>query len=392
MLTAFLSFKYSNSDVEHVVRQTRSLLEALNVRVADGRDVAAHGSLNDQLKSRIGNCDLLICTCLKAGNSNYIQDEMGYALGCGKPVIVITDDVQSCTGLLSERPMIVWRPDDGVQFATDFVRAVHRIQTHGPAGIERHADPIDEHDADEIFRDLNSPVGPIFPLRRKSFHYDIVLETHPDANLRRKFYKAAFSIQFEARLTGEKVVIETARTVDNFHETYRKLLKDPRSIYRYILKTSERIRMDERVFKVKHLSIDGTPADLSHRESVLDGDEHMQLVFEGCRADAGPEKIARFNLEIETIVDKTRNEFTVIFGYPVKNLSTSLIHSNTDISHLDVVDVVTSIGKVTKSRIQGSQKGYGVKASLDGWVFPDSAIIYVWDRAKNIWPSPSKNS
>jgi hypothetical protein len=376
-MQAFISYKYDNTTSEVLAANLNAFLKSLNITSIDGKEIYASEPLIEQIEENIKASDFLIVIYLKEFPNTFINQEIGFAKGSHIPVILITDDPSA--GSLIAHQYKLHIEHDGLRNATELVRAINRIRVASKLPISLLVSHVDNKHRNRIVSELFEFDWFTLEKSKKNYCYHIVLEEHPDEDLKDRFYLANFHIHFESTLLDAEVVIETTRTDDNFHPIYDRLVRNPKSVYRYILKTEEKVMLDN-LFNIKKITIDKLELEVNRRKGSSLEPEHVQF---SCSHEHLAELVGSrvdFEITIETIVDKRRNEFTVLFGYPVENLETQLVHLDSDINKVDIVDMLTAKSQTIKSRIFGKKNIYGAKASYSGWIFPNSGITYIWNR------------
>jgi hypothetical protein len=344
-------------------------LTAHKIIPIDGEDLLAVADRNKQILERIRDCKFLIAICLKDHPNEFIHSEIGFAKGRNIPVILITDDAAHQGAIIDSQYKLKFHPD-GIQIAAELMNAINSISKLSEAEELHKSKILDEISQFDWFSLAKS---------KKNYHYAITLEEHQDEDMKDRFFSAVFDIDFEGTLIEPDIIIETSQTDNNFVPTYDKLVKNPRSIYRYILKTEENISLKKH-FTIKKVTIEGLELQVALKESSA-GEKHIQFI---CSNQKLPELLnsrVKFKINIETIVDKRKNEFTVLFGYPVENFKVTFMHNGCDIKTIEIVDILTSKEPTIKNRYPSHSKNPHIaQASYSGWVFPNSGITYVWNR------------
>lgn len=382
MLNAFVSYSYNAPLPGTVANEVRAVLESHGINVLDGTDLVAGISPADQIQHRILRCDLLVVVDTKSARSDYVSQEVGFAIGAKVPVILVTDELDGRGGMISHTFKIVRKPNNRLRFFTSLSRSIHRISSGGGMGFVPGEEDA-EHQ--EILFDLKS-LDMFSPAKRKrNYTYDITFGKHAastSSSALSGFFCVKFRIRFDAVLSEPELYIECARTEDNFHSLYKRLVRQSGSIYRYIMKTSKDVPVNGENFNVTSLSVNGIDMVTAIDNHDIESGRYIRYVsvIGDDHRDDLVGKPVTIEIEISTIADRDRNEFTAIFGYPVKNLDTSFLAEDEQITDIDVVDVVSSRNPPVKTQL-GNSKRSGAKVSVRGWMLPESAIIYVWNRS-----------
>lgn len=91
MLYAFLSYRY-RPDGDALAAKITLFLQSLGVGVRSGKEVApGGGALPDQIGALIENSHLFVLLLNEGDAGEYLYQELGYARGKNKPVVVITE-------------------------------------------------------------------------------------------------------------------------------------------------------------------------------------------------------------------------------------------------------------------------------------------------------------
>lgn len=372
-MKGFLAYKYDDSESERMAGNLKEFLVSLNIIPVDGKPLFLGEPLNDQIKESIKKSNFLIAIHLSGFTNNFLNQEIGFAAASNIPVILISDGTSDDGSLMSHHYKLNFR-QEGMQNATALINTINKIRISEDLALSK----TDEGHKNKILSELSKFDWFNREKIKRNYRYQIILEEHQDPKLKDRFFLANFHIHFEAILLYEEVVIETTRTDDNFCQIYDSLVRNPKSIYRYILKTEEKVKLNN-LFNIKKITINKLRLQINPKRSSGLEPEHVQFECSHPHLQKLIDTQVNFDIEIETIVDKRRNEFTVIFGYPVENLETSLLHRDSDINKVDVVDMLTSKSPTMKSRMTGN-KNYGAQASYTGWIFPNSGITYIWNR------------
>lgn len=371
-MQGFLSYKFKHDKSENLVSNLKGFLNAANILPIDGKALNPINDLNVQLIDLIEQCDFMIAIHFKEFPNDYSNQEIGFAKGKGIPVILITDDPNTDGNLLSHQYKLDLN-DDGLLIASSLITGIDAVIPK----VRMRETLLSKHTQDPRRKKILSELLQLdwinLEKSKRNYCYHILLNEHPSQTLKDRFYAATFKIHFEAILLESEVVIETARTDNNFHQIYDKLVKNRRSIYRYILKTEEK-SLPSDFFSVNKVTVSKNELEIGILKSSKGDSNHWQLVctHENLSSLVGSE--VEFTIEINTIIDKRRNEFTVLFGYPVENLLTEFFYHKTDINRIDIVDMLTAKG----SPVKVSHEKLGVGANYNGWIFPNSGITYVW--------------
>jgi len=383
MPSAFISYSYVDRASGQVAQEIKDICAALEIKPVDGKGVVGGADLTPQIQRRINTCNLLIVISVNENRSEWVSQEVGYAVGRNIPVIMVTDVYDTRGGMVSHKYKIVRNEEKLVEYATDLARTLRQVCYPGILMFPENEDH-DPSETREIFDDI--VLLDLFnPTRRKQdFHYDIVFGDKALSNsgsTTAGFYSVRFKIRYQALVAEPELYIECARTEDSFQTLYNQLVRQSGSVYRYIMKTSKQICITEEVFSIRSFSVDGNVLNVTLDEVDSPSDQYIRyraIIPQNLR----PELLGRqavFEIEISTIADRERNEFTAIFGYPVKNLDTSFLSESGEIVDIDVVDVVTAYKPAVKEPL-GDARRSGARVSVRGWMLPDSAVIYVWNR------------
>jgi hypothetical protein len=377
-MKVFLSYKYGDEATESQAALVKRFIEALGLEYVDGRSVRPSAELNSQIKRLIDRSDRFLAIHNSGKITDYLKDELTYAQSKGLETIIIADTIDGISGLKEHLPLLMFK--HSIQEASmDLVEELYRWRLRSIFGDEHDPDTAcSREDTANIFAKL-AELNLLDSTRHKrDFDYGVTLEEHDDAALS-DFYKAIFTIQFSSHVSSGRLHIQSKKAENNFHRVYNELVKDKDSVYRYIIKTPAGFKLDQAHFIVTHFSVDGLY--LTNPSAILDPSE-VTYTYEDRRLDelANSGRKSLFYLRIETIVQKSQNEFTMIFGYPVNGLNVQFQYHDTDIESVDVVDIFTSRQDTQKSPLLRGQRQIGAQAKVVGWVLPESAVVFVWHR------------
>lgn len=383
MPSAFISYGYADRLTGEVAQEIKDICSALEIKPVDGKGVVGGTDLAPQIQKRISDCNVLIVISVQGSSSEWVSQEIGYAEGKGVPVVMVADAHDNRGAMMAHKYKIIRNESKLVEYATDLARTIRQICYPGifmfPDNEDHSPDESREIFNDIVLLDLFNPSR-----RKQDFHYDIVFgDKAPCAGVghTEEFFSVRFRIRYEALVTDPELYIECARTEDSFQKMYNQLVRQSGSVYRYIMKTGKQVPITEDVFAIKSFSVGGRVLRVELDSEDVPNDQYIRyraIIPENLRANLLGHQ-AVFEIEICTIADRQRNEFTAIFGYPVRNLDTSFISESGEIVDIDVVDVVTAYKPAVKEPL-GDARRSGARVSVRGWMLPDSAVIYVWNR------------
>lgn len=148
MKTAFLSYKY-NPETEPIALLLRGWFKVHDIQIVDGKDLDASLSLNEQIKNRIDDSDLIISIRTAGESSTYVVEEAAYAEGAKKPVIIVSQGVFDESSLLRDQYYIDL--EKGFEASNDLSNAVVKILERENLDLDakkvKHT-PQDEIDAE----------------------------------------------------------------------------------------------------------------------------------------------------------------------------------------------------------------------------------------------------
>jgi hypothetical protein len=223
---------------------------------------------------------------------------------------------------------------------------------------------------------------------KEDFTYDITLEPHDSL---KDFFKAVFKIGFSCKLpNSNNLEIESAVVKDgfDFQRRYCSLIKNNKSIYRYILLTNQTIKLDDSLFKIIDFNVmlNGGDQIINYTCSYnMDGDDILRVLFKPrskkdiytIKKEKG--NMCRFSLNIETIVDKNIQVFPIRLPFPVKNFNSSFTAvKGTEINSIDMVEFINATDNFNKSQSSATHIAQ-VQGKANGWIIPDSGLVYTWN-------------
>ncbi|OED44154.1 hypothetical protein AB833_02005 [Chromatiales bacterium (ex Bugula neritina AB1)] len=148
MKTAFVSYRFSE-EIEPIALMIKNWFKVHELMVIDGKQLDATNSLNEQLKNRISNADILVSIRADETTSIYVAEEAAFAAGKGKPIIIVSKGAYSEGSLLNDQFYIDL--DRGFDAANDLSNAVVKILEKGYLDLNakkvKHP-PKDEVDAE----------------------------------------------------------------------------------------------------------------------------------------------------------------------------------------------------------------------------------------------------
>jgi hypothetical protein len=377
-MQVFLSYKFDDPVCEAQASLLRGYIKALGLRYVDGRMIGRSGELNSQIKARIKSSDRFLAIHNEGLISDYLRDELMYAEALGVQTVIVTNTVGSLTGLRDNLPLIMF--GDSVHDAcVEIVRELYHWRLRAIFGDQCASElECSDEDASEIFAKLSELNLLDGSRHRRDFEYSVALEEHLGDEFQ-DFYKATFTVRFHSPVPNAALHIDTRKARNNFHKVYNDLVQDRDSIYRYIIKTPPGFSISRKHFVVTDFQVGPLSLEV---DSVAENSSGVRYTFEhedlAAYVSTGSPQL--FYIRIETIVRKDQNEFTMIFGYPVHGLSVRLQYEGTDISSLDVVDIFTSRQNTQKSPVRRGDHQIGAEAKVVGWVLPESAVVFVWER------------
>jgi tetratricopeptide (TPR) repeat protein len=188
VLKTFMSYKFEHSESEDLVSQIKILFRPLEIFTVDGKTLNPTEGLNAQIKERIDQTQALIAIQFREEESQYVSQELGYALGKKIPAIVVTDDEFAARGLVSDQYLILLQKG-GLSLATDLVKATAEIKKKlsisSQPTLSQHV-ATTEIDLEgwifevrELLRQLRSLISSLqFPLALKLANQ--IIDDHPD--------------------------------------------------------------------------------------------------------------------------------------------------------------------------------------------------------------------
>jgi hypothetical protein len=375
-MKTFVSYKYGDVDSLSDAALIRQYVEALGHQYVDGKNVERSKSMNPQIKRLIDGCDGFIAIHRDGLITDYLQSELDYALAAQKPLFITTNTTSSNYGLNDTLPLLVFQNKID-EVGSELCRELYEWRLTSIFGdLSNIGTRCEKNEESKIFLKISELNLLDSSHHRKDFNYSVILEPHDDPNLI-EYYKASLILKFKGNIKSNKIRIESHRAGNNFHRAYKSALQREGSIYRYIIKVPSQFDFLDKHFVVKDFHISGNRQKNlnknSDKNSVVYEYEISQDLINSCSD-------CLFSIQIDTIVKKDQNEFTMIFGYPIDGLNASLQCLNTDISAIDIVDVYTSrkdAKKISPSPTRGRTEA---SAQVSGWILPESAVIFIWKR------------
>lgn len=222
---------------------------------------------------------------------------------------------------------------------------------------------------------------------RSDFIYDVEL-TGRDGG----YISAEFRLVFKLPYLPEhpRVTFACVSNSLDFHNRYQQLVSNnPETLYRYVLVVDDDPRIGVPPFSVVDFSVTSRRGAMrfDQRQSTSSQGGHERHVdFDIQRASKRLWKQARnepceVELHIQTVIDGSRNDFPICFGYPVDGFRSRLDASAISANSVDVLEFFTSS---MPFRREDSQRGHPAHSRgwasgrLDGLILPDSGLTYVW--------------
>jgi len=135
VLTAFLSYKYDVPEIFGLATDIAVLLQTLEVRLLDGKQLNATRGLNGQVIERIESAQLIIALVYSQHPSEYVSQEIGFAVGKQIPIVVISDNADAKRALAGDQYFILVGRG-GFNIAADLVRAINAIKAKRSLSVE----------------------------------------------------------------------------------------------------------------------------------------------------------------------------------------------------------------------------------------------------------------
>jgi len=376
-LRVFVSYKFENTITEKQADFIRQFVESMGLKYVDGKGISVSGELTTQLKKIIDDCDVFISIQNKDLITDYIKTELSYAKGRDKETMVISNTLDSSAGIYSDTPLIVFK-EEVQERSPQIAKTLYEWRMADIFGnFQPNPDVVHNTSSSEIFSKMSELKLLDTNRHKKHFNYSVFLE-ETDCEELEGFFRAKFHIKFVSVISNDVLVIQTKRSSNNFHKEYRNLVRDTGSVYRYILKAPEGFELKSHHFMVTKFEVD--EVSLNKSGTKCEGDDIViSFDTEEIASKINTNEEVQFDIEIDTIVQKNQNEFTMIFGYPVMGIDVTFEHQNTDIKEVDVVDIFTSRQFATKNALLAADgRSRGAKASVLGWVLPESAVVFIW--------------
>jgi len=382
----FISYSFGDDKEHGDLAKIKDVVGRFGHVAKDGAGRVGRPDAADRMAELVKRCDALISIQRGARLSPMMRREMEAAIDAKLPVIrlrcvEVEDDYAWGTEFVFENDISSTFHDLGVH--------LHRMHRDWLLGTVDEDQEVPPDDLDGIAGRLSS-LGLLDRHRhRTNFDYHALLKQHDDPALSGQFYRAEFTVSFTAVLpTTTNWIVEARTAGTSFSRSYKSALRDERGLYRYVMKVPDSFLLQPSHFVVTDFFVNSQPL-MERGISVKAGYRRMKTggrrVVHQFRNPLTPEQQLRpskVELKIVTMMRKDQNEFTMIFGYPVKDLNTTFMTEGTDITNIEVVDVLTSRDGANKEPMAGP--GLGARAWDNGWILPESAVIYVWQRQAGV--------
>lgn len=213
MKTVFISYRYSD-EVEPIALMIMNWFKIHDIKVVDGKHLDASLSLNEQLKDRIKESDLLVSIRIGKNSSTYVAEEAAYAAGLSIPIIIISKGKFDEGSIINDQFYIDL--DRGFDASNDLSDAVAKILEKSYLTLDvkkvKHP-PKDEIDAEGWSSEIREHISGIRKLMdereiEKAHQFArTLLENHPEC-WRASIAISACSIINEDYKEAELVLID----------------------------------------------------------------------------------------------------------------------------------------------------------------------------------------
>ncbi len=178
-------------------------------------------------------------------------------------------------------------------------------------------------------------------------------------------YKVKAKIEYYKILRSDSFYVACARD----EASLSRYFQDPRCEYRWLLESGKIGAAD---FQVKEVRVDGRK--LAPREAKLT-ERGYEIYFQ--EPNLGPKLNQPVKMEIETQTwqAKENRELPIYIVYPTKGMKVTFDYTETGIAAVKAISFLAGKDRYPQ---RSTSQGKSITLSLEGWVFPNSGITFVW--------------
>lgn len=178
-------------------------------------------------------------------------------------------------------------------------------------------------------------------------------------------YKVKAEIEYYKILRSDSFYVACAK--DEASLAY--YFQDPLCEYRWLLEKGQ-VRVSD--FQVRGVRVDGLKLEPQKVKATERGYEiHFQESSLGSKLN----QPVKMEIETQTWQEKDNRELAIYIVYPTKGMEVTFDYAATGIEAVKAISFLAGKNRYPQKR---ESQGRSITLSLEGWVFPNSGITFVW--------------
>jgi hypothetical protein len=158
-------------------------------------------------------------------------------------------------------------------------------------------------------------------------------------------------------------------------DEYHELISETPATIAWFMTPRPGFNASERsAFELLQFSVDGDEKSI-RRSSRKTGQTYSAAIGEDAVRNGKPVRISYL---YRTITPQSGHLLYFDIEQPTRNISVDFDYSETDISHVSVLDLVASSKKTRVEHLPATVPGKSVSVDFDGWAFPRTGFAFVW--------------
>jgi hypothetical protein len=207
--------------------------------------------------------------------------------------------------------------------------------------------------------------------QERSYNYRCKITMVPSADGDRRYYDAFVDLRYDTVLTRTSYWFTAVATL----EEYNQLLTDRSWEVRWIVEpTVEYSQLDERVFDVQSVRIQGVGLDIERKER--DGRKAFLATHDALGAFVGELVTVEYRFVVK--LQKRAHVIMVNFVYPTRTAVVEFEYGLTDIYFVNVFDFFVSVQRPAIRRSPAGRDLKKIEVELNDWALPRSGVLFSW--------------
>ena len=178
-------------------------------------------------------------------------------------------------------------------------------------------------------------------------------------------YKVKAEIEYYKILRSDSFYVACAK--DEASLAY--YFQDPLCEYRWLLEKGQ-VRVSD--FQVRGVRVDGLKLE---PQKVKATERGYEIHFQESNLGSKLNQPVKMEIETQTWQEKDNRELPIYIVYPTKGMEVTFDYAATGIEAVKAISFLAGKNRYPQKR---ESQGRSITLSLEGWVFPNSGITFVW--------------